>query len=266
VTRLRQVAIEAGGRRWLADLSRPLGIAIPLAFGGDQPSFFGAPAASATPLRSGSFVGDVAQGGSCRCSTLSLTPHCNGTHTECVGHVVADAVSVHAIAGESLMIARVASVTPEADPVTGTLVITAGSLQTALAGKQGQRALVVRTLPNPADKVARQYSAAALPAFFTAAALQWLVDQDCRHLVVDLPSIDRADDDSLAGHRIFWGLPPGSTRLADSSRADATITELAYIDDGIADGEYLLNLQVAPFASDAAPSRPVLYPLAAVTP
>jgi hypothetical protein len=36
---------------------------------------------------------------------------------------------------------------------------------------------------------------------------------------------------------------------------------LAFIDDAIADGHYLLNLQVAPFVADAAPSRPILLPL-----
>jgi hypothetical protein len=36
---------------------------------------------------------------------------------------------------------------------------------------------------------------------------------------------------------------------------------MAYIDDAIADGPYLLNLQVAPFVIDAAPSRPILLPL-----
>jgi hypothetical protein len=40
-----------------------------------------------------------------------------------------------------------------------------------------------------------------------------------------------------------------------------TITEMIYVRDEVADGLYLLNLQIAPFVSDAAPSRPLLYPL-----
>jgi hypothetical protein len=39
---------------------------------------------------------------------------------------------------------------------------------------------------------------------------------------------------------------------------------LANIPRSIADGQYLLNLQVAAFAADAAPSRPVLYPVRAL--
>jgi hypothetical protein len=34
---------------------------------------------------------------------------------------------------------------------------------------------------------------------------------------------------------------------------------MIYVPDEISDGEYLLNLQIAPFVSDASPSRPVLF-------
>jgi arylformamidase len=261
---LDQAEFDIDGHRWRADLSRPLGLAVALDFSGPQPSFFGAPPATATALRSGSFIGDIAQGGSCRCSTLSVTPHCNGTHTECVGHVVAEAVSVHDVAREAWLAARVVTVTPDTT-FAGGARITARQIERALGGSPVPRALVVRTLPNPASKATHPYLPDAIPPSFDEDAVRWLVERHCRHLVVDLPSIDRADDASLKGHRVFWGLPPGSRRLADSTRPDATITELAYIADSIVDGPYLLNLQVAPFASDAAPSRPVLFPLAAVT-
>jgi hypothetical protein len=42
------------------------------------------------------------------------------------------------------------------------------------------------------------------------------------------------------------------------------VTELAYIPDRLLDGLYLLELQIAPFASDAAPSRPVIRPASEV--
>jgi hypothetical protein len=79
-------------------------------------------------------------------------------------------------------------------------------------------------------------------------------------LVVDLPSLDRGDDASLAAHRAYWGLSTGSRRAAEATRATALVTELAYIPDRLLDGLYLLELQIAPFASDAAPSRPVIRP------
>jgi hypothetical protein len=45
---------------------------------------------------------------------------------------------------------------------------------------------------------------------------------------------------------------------------DCTITELAFVPDDVKDGLYLLNLQVAPFDNDAAPSRPLLFRLEAI--
>jgi hypothetical protein len=42
------------------------------------------------------------------------------------------------------------------------------------------------------------------------------------------------------------------------------LTELAYVPESAPDGLYLLDLQVPAFAADAAPSRPVLYPLQAM--
>lgn len=101
-----------------------------------------------------------------------------------------------------------------------------------------------------------------MPAYFTTAAVSALVDVGIEHLLVDLPSVDRYHDEGrLAAHRMFWGLPAGSRRASEAARANATITEMIFVPDSVADGDYLLNLQVPPFAADAAPSRPLLFPL-----
>jgi hypothetical protein len=42
---------------------------------------------------------------------------------------------------------------------------------------------------------------------------------------------------------------------------DCTITELIFVPNTAMDGLYLLNLQVAAFENDAAPSRPVIFAL-----
>jgi kynurenine formamidase len=118
----------------------------------------------------------------------------------------------------------------------------------------------VRTLPNSRSKLERNYDRAPAPHFDTD-AMRWIVSNGIAALVVDLPSLDRNDDADLTTHRIFWGLPPGATSAEQATRPTATVTELAFIDDSIADGPYLLNLQVAPFVADAAPSRPILLPL-----
>jgi kynurenine formamidase len=266
-------AITVGGRRWRV-AARGYDLSLPLRFNEAQPAFFGAARASEQPLVAGSFVGDVRQGGSCNCSVHTLVPHCNGTHTECVGHITQERLSVRELATRHLSAALLVSITPapaaavteqnEPAPLPGDHVITQAALQEALgtATLTDYRALVVRTRPNDASKRSRNYDGDPPPAYFTVAAMRWIVEQGIDTLVVDLPSIDRAQDGGrLAAHRMFWGLPPGGSSVAMATRPQATITELAFIDDSIADGPYLLNLQVAPFQSDAAPSRPILLPL-----
>jgi len=81
-------------------------------------------------------------------------------------------------------------------------------------------------------------------------------------LVVDLPSLDRADDGgALAAHHIYWGLPCGTRDPRRALRSRALVTELAYVPESVPDGLYLLELHVPAFGADAAPSRPVLYPV-----
>jgi arylformamidase len=270
------LTIEIGKRRWRAE-SPGYDLSIALDFNEPQPSFFGAQHAVAEPLNAGGFVGDVRRGGSCNCSTYSLTPHCNGTHTECVGHLVEERISVRDVAVDHFAPALLISTAPLAatatceasdpQPHAGDLLITQALLEAAVASERvtDYSALVIRTLPNEARKRFRNYSAGdEAPPYFSAEAMRWIVQQGIRHLVVDLPSLDRADDAGrLTAHRIYWGLPAGGKAARAASRGEATVTELAYVDNRIPDGPYLLNLQVAPFASDAAPSRPILFPLTA---
>lgn len=258
------LAVEIADRRWRV-AAHGHDVSIPLRFNEAQPTFFGAAAASEQPLTAGSFIGDVRHGGSCNCSIHTLAPHCNGTHTECVGHITADRLSVRELALRHLSAALLISVQPEASAeIAGDSIISLAGLQRAVGNEKltDYRALVVRTLPNDRSKLTRNYDSGPPPPYFTVDAMRWIVAQGVDTLVVDLPSIDRAQDGGrLAAHRIFWGMPPASTSAAEASRNQATITEMAFIDTDVVDGPYLLNLQVAPFMIDAAPSRPILLPL-----
>ncbi|HSN70952.1 MAG TPA: hypothetical protein VLT59_05560, partial [Steroidobacteraceae bacterium] len=104
--------IEHAGARWRVAVEHAIDLSIPLDFAGPQPSFFHAPPAHSTPLEMGSFVGDVARGGSCNCATVTLTPHCNGTHTECVGHIVDEAITVATVAPLTPLPCRLVTVAP----------------------------------------------------------------------------------------------------------------------------------------------------------
>lgn len=260
--------IKFGGRKYAIE---PIGrdIAIALRPDRDQPNHFGADPARSEPMRAGAFVGDTRRGGSCNCETLTLTPHCNGTHTECVGHVTDARFGLDQIATGLTGIAALVSITPRHRPArngeTGEdLVITADDLARALATTWHPDAtsLVLRTLPNDADKTTRYYDPSAPCPYLTANAAGLLVERKINHLLVDMPSVDRLlDGGRLEAHRIFWGLPPGSRELAAADRPQATITEMIYAPDEIVDGLYYLNLQVPRLALDAAPSRPTLHRL-----
>jgi len=253
---------EWAGRRLSADLSRPVSIAIPLEFDGPQAACFDAPPASARPLY---------EGLRCRCDVLTLAPHCNGTHTECVGHLTDDRVAVCERVPGGLVLALLMTIAPvpaegcgeDSDPAPqpGDRLVTAAALASAFARFEAAqpRALVLRTA-DPASGPLRSYRGGAPAAYLSRQAAAWLVARGVQHLVLDLPSADRADDGGrLTAHRAFFGLPAGSRRSTDAARPQASITELAWIDGAIADGWYLLDLQMPAFLSDAAPSRPLLY-------
>jgi len=62
----------------------------------------------------------------------------------------------------------------------------------------------------------------------------------------------------LEGEMVLRTMQAGSA-VEVPIRADATVTELAFIPDALADGAYLLELQVPALSGDAVPSRPLLY-------
>lgn len=273
---MNALEFSAHGRRWHADLRRPIDLAIPLDFGGAQPRFFASTAARAEPLRAGSFTGSVGAGASCNCATYTLAPHCHGTHTECVGHVTDPPASLADCTPVAPCLALLVSVQPRTlgDAAAGPhaaaadRIVDRASLERAASSWLGDpwTGLVVRTLPNEPSKRHRVYEGDCAAPYFEAAAVGWLVERDVTSLVVDLPSLDRADDGGrLAAHRVYWGLPAGATDVGAAARPRALVTELAYVPDDAQDGLYLLDLQVPAFVADAAPSRPVLYRLAEST-
>jgi hypothetical protein len=271
---VRYLTLETPDGSIRADMSRPIDTSIPLEFGGAQPSHFGASQAAASALRRGAFIGDVRLGGSCNCEEYRITPHCNGTHTECVGHVTGERSSVHQLATSGPEVALLLSIEPDfADkvretttpgPKHGDRLISARALTAAWLRWPVPRAsaLVIRTLPNDSGKRSRVYEPEDPPPYLTREAVETIVARGIEHLLLDVPSLDRSHDEGhLSGHRLFWGLPPGSRTLAQARRPQATVTEMVYVPDHAADGIYLLDLQFAPFVADATPSRPLLFPV-----
>jgi arylformamidase len=205
-------------------------------------------------MRSGSFIGDVLQGGSCNVNDISFNPHCNGAHTECVGHISKEKHSLNQCLKQFFFIANLITVMPE--KINGNSVITKENLVNSFSTNYELRtnnSLIIRTLPNDNGKLTRNYSGMN-PPYIHYEAATWMCEQGIEHLLLDLPSIDKEDDSKLLAHHAFWQYPA-------KTRTNCTITELVYIPDSIADGTYLLNLQIASFENDASPSKPLLYKL-----
>lgn len=266
--------LQVQGREVRIDLSRPFDLSVELDFHGPQVRHFAAPRAGTQPYSVPRFPGSVARGASCNCDSITLIPHCNGTHTECAGHLTREPLHAQRIVPRGLLPALLLSVepvpseqTPEtSDPVPrpGDRLVTRGALQAAwpMEPPFEPRALVIRTLPNEPGKRTRDYTDIT-PPYLTREAAQHLVERGIEHLVVDLPSIDRAHDAGrLTAHRLFFGLSPGEVALARAARSTCTVTELAYIPDAAVDGSYLLEVQVPAINGDAVPSRPLLYAVA----
>lgn len=283
--------IHIDGTDWHCDLAAGRSIAIPLHFNGAQPNSYDVPFASATAYEDGSFIGDTRRGGSCNFERLTLIPHCNGTHTECVGHIALERIAVTDVLSPALLPATLISVaTPEAagtgeryEPIPGEFdrFITAAGIRDALGviGIETPRettgsidnpvhpfleALLIRTLPNDGEKTARRYMEHQAP-FFSIDAMRLVRSLGVSHLLVDLPSLDRTFDEGvMAAHHIFWDVPARGHNVDASQPSPRSVTEMIFVPDDIPDGRWLLDIQIAAFVSDAAPSRPVLFPITRV--
>lgn len=241
-----------------ADLTKPVDLSLVLTGNGKpNPSAWYVAPPSMTPVRGDGFVGAVAEGGSVNFRDVAFNPHGHGTHTECSGHITTKVHPVDPLFRNQPAHIPCKLITVQPEERDGDLVVDAGCLSGLDAALP--KALVVRTLPNHPEKKTKQWSNTN-PPYFTVRFMNALVRHEVEHLLVDLPSVDReADGGRLEAHHAFWGLP-------HEPRPHCTITELVYVPDSLSDGLYLLHLGVAPMDNDAAISRPVLYPILALTP
>jgi kynurenine formamidase len=202
------------------------------------------------PVRNGNWIGEVRQGGSVNFRNIYFNPHGHGTHTESVGHISPEIHSINRHLKEFFCLAQLVSVTPE--EVNGDRIIGVHQLKSLLI--PGAEALIIRTLPNIREKLHKNWSDQNAPYLEKGCGVL-LREAGIRHLLLDLPSVDREQDEGvLQVHHEFWNYP-------ENPRLDATISEILFIPEAAADGHYLLNLQVAPFENDASPSRPMIFAL-----
>lgn len=241
--------IQLKSKKIKIDLSQPLDISIPIRNGKKNVNawYIGPP--KIEPETFDEDVISVSEGASVNFNTITFNPHSHGTHTETVGHIVAEKHSINKALKQFFFMAEVITVAPE--KFEGDAVISAKQLRFAI-GNKVRDAIVIRTLPNLKDKKTMQYSNTNWP-YLQQDAIEYLVKKGVKHLLIDLPSVDREKDGGeLRSHNAFWN-------TKGVLRKDATITEFIYVSNKIDDGCYMLNLQIAPFENDATPSKPILY-------
>ena len=242
-----KATIEHKGHTFQVDLNKPIDLSIPLKNGNDNPTAWYVPDVKMEPVIMGDWVGEVRQGGSVNFFNIFFNPHGHGTHTECVGHITEKRQSVNQCIQKFFFTAQVISVTPQQKGEDNVI-----SLKSIQKDWTATEAIVIRTLPNIKQKLCRQYSNSN-PPYLQKEAAQFLKEQGVKHLLIDLPSVDKeVDGGVLAAHHAFWNHP-------ENTRLDCSISELIFVPDEVKDGSYLLNLCFAPLENDASPSRPTLY-------
>ncbi len=266
-----QIKFDIDGEGFTADMSKLLEISIPIIFNVPQPNTYGVQDAVGMPYEHEGFIGDVRQGGGCNFEKYSIIPHCNGTHTECIGHISYERIPVNETLKDLLIPAMVITVEVVKgeetddnyipDKEDGDYLITRKWVEFFLKedNRKFAKALVIRTIPNDDSKKSRRYMEDQ-PPFFSLDAMEYIRDMGVEHLLVDMPSVDRTfDEGKLSVHHIFWGVELGSNDIDPENHSMKTITEMIYVPDEITDGNYLVSIQIPDFKTDAAPSRVFLY-------
>ncbi len=241
--------IQYNTKKYQIDLSKPIDISIAIdvsrqnvnAWNLDSPKIFSEKFDEKNIL--------VSEGASVNFNTIHFNPHSHITHTESAGHVTNKIHSINKNLQQYFFFAELITVAPE--QLGEDEVISKKQLQTALGGKK-RDAVIIRTLPNLKEKKSYQYSNTN-PPYLLEEAVIYLREKGVKHLLIDLPSVDKEKDDGLLlSHNAFWN-------TAEKIRLDATITEFIFVPNKVKDGTYFLNLMIAPFENDATPSKPVLH-------
>lgn len=265
-----KINFTISGKNFSSDLSDGRRISIPMIFNGDQPNTYDVPRAESHPYETGNFIGDTRQGGSCNFEEIKLIPHCNGTHTECVGHISLERISLHDILKDTLIPSTLVTVQPEHaletadtyDPLKSEedMLITAKCISDSMSGKSDfLQGLIIRSIPNEFSKTSRHYMNNP-PPFFSIEAIELINSFGVEHLLVDFPSLDRTlDEGKLTAHHIFWNVERGSNDVNPFECSMKTVTEMIFVPNDIQDGNYLTNIQIPDFVAEAVPSRVFLY-------
>ena len=244
-----KITIEHEGAYYKANLSEGIDLSSVLGLPGQEMKAWWAEDVEISPVINGDWIGSVAKGAPVNFFNIRFNPHGNGSHTETYGHISPNKESVHNVFSRYHFISRLVKLMPEERG--DDRVISLSALQQKGIDWEGVEALIIKSGDYPEG---HDFSGSNAP-YFEPELLAFIRDKGVQHVLVDLPSVDREEDEGkLLSHRAFWNYP-------EAPREGCTISELLRVPGSAEEGLYLLNLQLACFANDAAPNRPVIYPL-----
>jgi kynurenine formamidase len=251
--------------KYQIDLSKPIDISIPLSNTDKNPIAWYIEKPEIEPVKFGDWIGKVSEGSSTNFNNIFFNPHGHGTHTECLGHITREFYSINQCLKQFFFTAELISIEPE--NINGDLVITKEQIERHFVISTQEKshtqidnpeAIIIRTLPNSESKKHKNYSKTNPPYLSEEAAI-YIREIGIQHLLIDLPSVDREEDEGkLLAHKAFWNVKDVNN-LNEDARLNCTITEMIFVENEIQDGSYILNLQIASFENDASPSKPILY-------
>ncbi len=264
------IKIQHNKRTYNIDLNEVIDLSIPYNFNGKQPNFYNVKKGTLRPLKTDNIDWDVSMGASCNVSEISMNIHCSGTHTESVGHLLKKSGDIGLLLTKPIMAANLITIDTinfcecsdkyhcDVNDYESVISVENFLLKYNKYCDNKTDVLIVRTKPNHENKIFTNYTKSPAP-FFTNDTISMIYELKIKHLIVDIPSIDRSSDNGILGnHRMFWG-NGFSPHTKINPKSKKTITELAYIPNSVKDGFYFVNIQIPHFVSDAAPSRPLLF-------
>ena len=193
--------IKYNSKKYQIDFSKPIDISIAIDTSKQNINAWYIDAPKIFPVASEDWVGSVAEGADVNFNTIEFNPHSHITHTECVGHITKKVHSVNKNLQQFFFLAEVITIAPQ--QLNGDFIISKKQLQFALGNKK-RDAIVIRTLPNLDDKKEMLYSNTN-PTYMLEEAAVYLREKGVKHLLIDLPSVDKEKDEGcLLSHNAFW--------------------------------------------------------------
>lgn len=243
-----KIRLEHLGKNYACDLSKGIDLSSTLGKKGQEIKAWYVDDSKTEPVKSEGWIGSVKEGSSVNFFNICFNPHGNGTHTEGFGHISENQESINDQLKEFHFFAHYLEVKPK--ETNGDEIITWDLIDSKIKNWDFEALIVKAGHFHSGHDFSKSN-----PAYFDPECILKIREKGVKHILTDLPSVDREEDEGkLLSHKAWWNFP-------ENPRSDSTISELLEIEENIKEGLYFMNLQFAPFHNDAAPSRPVLYAL-----